>query len=512
MPILPDLSRADLGRLSRTHLESVVAIDSASDETSDTVPSTEGQRRLSEHLRAFFEGLGAQVELDRFANVLVTLPGRGASAALPPLALMIHLDTARGTSAPASLTLVPTWHGDRVPFAANPSLRVDVATYPSTAAFVGHDLLIGDGRAPFGLDDKLGLAHLMTVARLLHDHPEVPHRPLLLVGRPDEEIGRADALFGLAALLAERGVTSAYTVDGIDPFEVNTANFNALGGYVDFPSRPIDLPTGERLRYTIGGVNTHGATAKPEGHRGAVRLAAEIAGTLDPRRARVIGFESDVERDCDGVLDIWHADAAALSEVQAQVDSVVAPHIPRGASLSIGPAPTARPDGAVDAMLAFVRRFVAAGGPQPVLCEDSSGWQGYTQPYRARWHDGGLRLDFRVRDFDADALVERREHVRRMADEAGLANAWKDQYRNMGPALAARPDLAVAAVAAARAVGAEPKDQPIRGGTGVDPFLDEGIFVANLGTGYFAPESEKELTSLQLMADHALWLLALVQG
>ena len=52
---------------------------------------------------------------------------------------------------------------------------------------------------------------------------------------------------------------------------------------------------------------------------------------------------------------------------------------------------------------------------------------------------------------------------------------------------------------------------PIRGGTGVDPFLDKGVAVANLGTGYFAPESEKELTSLQNLAGHARWLVALVQ-
>ena len=44
-------------------------------------------------------------------------------------------------------------------------------------------------------------------------------------------------------------------------------------------------------------------------------------------------------------------------------------------------------------------------------------------------------------------------------------------------------------------------------------FLDftSGIAVANLGTGYFAPESEKELTSLQMLAAHARWLVGLVQ-
>jgi hypothetical protein len=53
--------------------------------------------------------------------------------------------------------------------------------------------------------------------------------------------------------------------------------------------------------------------------------------------------------------------------------------------------------------------------------------------------------------------------------------------------------------------------EPIRGGTGVDPFLDRGIPIANLGTGYFAPESEKEFTSLQMMAAHVRWLLELMR-
>ena len=48
----------------------------------------------------------------------------------------------------------------------------------------------------------------------------------------------------------------------------------------------------------------------------------------------------------------------------------------------------------------------------------------------------------------------------------------------------------------------EARKVPIRGGTGVDPFLAKGIPIANLGTGYFAPESEKELTSRQKIADH----------
>ncbi|MCP4869400.1 MAG: peptidase T [Proteobacteria bacterium] len=509
MPVLPDLNRARLGAVAREHLESVVAIDSASDETSTTVPSTEGQRVLSEHLRGFFEGLGATVELDEFANVIASLPGRGATADLPPLALMIHLDTARGTAVPESLNVVPAWDGAAILYPDNPELTVDVAGYPTTSLFLGHDLLIGDGVSPFGLDDKLGLTHMMTLARILFDHPEIPHRPLMLIGRPDEEIGREDALYGLAATLAERGVTSAYTVDGLDPFEVNTANFNALGGYVVFASEPAEAPDGLLRSYGIGGVNTHGATAKAEGHRGAVRLAAEIAGRLDDG-SRPLRFESNAQRDCDGVLALWHADADAAERARSVIDSVMAPHLSKGASLGVEEVDSVLADGAVGAMLAFVRDFLASAGPEPRLCEDSEGWEGYTQPYRVRWCEDGLHLDFRVRDFDPDGLLARREHVRVLA--GARPSEWSHQYKNMGPLLAQRPDLAEAAMAAGAAIGVAPLDNPIRGGTGVDPFLDAGVFVANLGTGYFAPESEKEFTSLQLMADHALWLTALVQS
>ena len=35
--------------------------------------------------------------------------------------------------------------------------------------------------------------------------------------------------------------------------------------------------------------------------------------------------------------------------------------------------------------------------------------------------------------------------------------------------------------------------------------------LATVGTGYFAPESEKELTTIQHMVGHAKWLFALVQ-
>ncbi|MBL4689444.1 MAG: hypothetical protein JKY37_32945 [Nannocystaceae bacterium] len=178
MAKLPDLSAHDIAALSRTHLEAVVAIASSSDERSTTIPSTEGQRALSRYLEGFFRDQGCEVTVDKHANVIARLAGRGEHANVAPLALMIHLDTARGTEARDGLELLPEWDGSRVPYPDNDKLQVTVKNYPCTKAYLGHDLLHGSGTAPFGLDDKLGLAHIMTLARLLADNPSIPHRPL----------------------------------------------------------------------------------------------------------------------------------------------------------------------------------------------------------------------------------------------------------------------------------------------------------------------------------------------
>lgn len=521
MVTLTKRGHEEIAAWSRAHLEAVVAIESSSDESSTTVPSTQGQRELSRYLETFFREHGCEVGVDEHANVIARLEGRGVHADKAPLALMIHLDTARGTEARDGLELLPAWDGTKIGYPDNDRLEVSVANYPSTSGYVGQDLLHGGGNAPFGLDDKLGLAHMMTLARLLADDATIAHRPLLFIGRPDEEIGREEALVGLAQWLAGEGVHSGYTVDGLDPFEVNVENFNAMGASLRFVDRA--LPPSELaadalvLDVTLLGVNTHGATAKAEGHRGAVRFAAELAQSLQAAPVTIVDFQSDPVRDCDGVLRLGLGDAAARDTVDEALERIVGPHVRRGAGWSVTTveaAATAPPHAAaVRDMLGFVSSFMASRTDVPLMCEDSEGFEGYTYPYRARVVEGQLQLDVRIRDFDRTILEARRDHLVSLATRLvdGVEAEVVEQYGNMAPKLADRGDLLDQALAAARDVGVDAKRLPIRGGTGVDPFLDRGVFVANLGTGYFAPESEKEFTSMQLLAQHAVWLLALVQ-
>lgn len=498
-----------LAALTLAHLESVVAVDSQSDERSSTIPTTPGQVALADAVAEHHRRLGADVVRDPLANVIASYPGRGRGVRRAPVALMVHLDTARGTEAVPSLLVHRRWSGAPLSFPKNSEICVDLATYPSLAPFVGHDVVHGPGDRPFGLDDKLGLAHCMTLAALLAADDSISRPPLIFIGRPDEEVGRHEAVVGLAELLARRGVRWAFTIDGILPFEINVENFNAAMASVVFAARPGREVTGATWDALIGGVNTHGATAAAEGHRAAPRLAAEWFEALDPADGAILSFESDAVRDCDARVSLRIAEGAE-ARVRGALARVMAPHLSRGASWSLSPA-AARTDagGAAEDMLRWVHAFLRSDPGFVLAAEDSAAREGYSQPMRAHGVPGGLRLDIRLRDFDADALARRIAHVRARAGTHTCAVV--EQYVNMGPRLAEHPGLADAAERAGQVAGVATSRLPIRGGTGVDAFLARGIPVANLGTGYFAPESEKELTSLQLMAGHARWLLALVR-
>lgn len=510
---------ATIAEMSREHLESVVRIDSQSDENSESIPSTEGQRVLADSVGAFFESHGARVERDHFANIIASIPGRGRGADKPPVAMMVHLDTSKGTANPDHLELLPAWDGGRIPFPQNDKLWVDVETYPATGEYLGHDILHGPGTAPVGLDDKLGLTHLMTLARLLASNPELDHPPLVLIGRPDEEIGRHAAVESLAKMLAERGVAFGFTVDGFLPYEVNNENFNAAQGSVTFPPSPLTgapMP-GRLVPVFIGGVTTHGCTAKEEGYRNATRLATEILTELEgsglvPARLVPVSFLTSELRECNAEITFLAADAAAEGALAAAVEKFVSPHVRRGASWEIGASleNPASPDGATLEMLRFVRAFLASDPGFVLLSEDSSDFEGYSNPFRAVPEDDGLRLDIRLRDFDEEGLRAREEHVRSQAEAAGLKTEITAQYVNMAPRMKDHTHLVDWPRQAGELIGVEVRQRPIRGGTGVDPFLDHGVPVANLGTGYFALESEKEFTSKQFLSGHARWIAALM--
>jgi di/tripeptidase len=503
------------------YLEQVIALDSQSDERSETIPSSEGQRVLSDYLRRFFEGLGYGAEQDESANLIVTIPGNRPG---PATAFMVHMDTSHGTNAVPKLERIPKWDGSQVRYPNNDRLTVSVKTYPHLQAYVGDDVLHGPGDYPVGFDDKLGMAELMTLARILEENPAIPHAEILLVFRPDEEIGRMAAVKGLAALLAKRGVKYGYTCDGLDPFEVNVENFNAAKARVRIEPKPLTGPAGELRKVTLDvrGVNTHGATAKAEHYRNATVIFTKALATLADPAIVPVDYRMDPSLECNAEIDflVAGADAAALDAREAKLLAAFEAQVESrkifGARVAVAkraPASLAGHDDGLVKAAAHVASFLTTPGPTPLLSEESEGFQGYSNPHRIGREGNAVVVDYRLRDFDPEGLQAREAHVRQVAAAGGLVAEVTQQYINMGPALSKFPELVRwANEALAAAVNRQSHPAPIRGGTGVDPFLEQGIPVANLGTGYFAPESEKELTSRQNLARHALWLAHLVQA
>jgi tripeptide aminopeptidase len=493
------------------HLARVVAIDSQSDENSSSIPSTQGQRILAEDLKEFFGAYGYATEQDDCANLVVSIPATVDGA--PPLALMVHIDTAEGTQPLDKLHLAPGWKGDPIAYPGNSRLNVSADAYPATREFLGEDLIHGTGVAPFGLDDKLGMAQLMTLARVLAE-PGYRHGEILLVFRPDEEIGRMEALESLAVRLADAGVRHGYTIDGIAPFEINVANFNAAGARLFFPYEPVTVGT-YRATLRLNGVKSHGATAKAEGYLNAITVAANCVAAW-PSTVVPTHFSTDSLAETNADLELAATTEGELDAAIKSLADALQPHVERGAHLEVVSRIQGKTVacGSVRRALLLVEHFISAEGPMPRLSEHSEGWEGYSNPYSlVSVNNEGSALRFRLRDFDPSTLDERCEHVARIAAAFELSEHLKveSQYTNMGPKLAAFPELSQWAVSALEPLGIEPRLEPIRGGTGVDPFVERGIGVANLGTGYFAPESEKEFTSVQSLARHTQWLTYLVQ-
>jgi di/tripeptidase len=539
-PSEEDELHRNLSQFALQSLEAVVAIDSCSDENSTTIPSTVGQKNLAKHLSTRFSLLGAEVEIDEYANVIAHYPGQGRGAQCDPLVFMIHLDTAMGTQALPCLNTHAHWEGDPVKFSTAQSLVVSVDEYPCLKQFVEHTLVYGSGLSPFGLDDKLGLTHLLSVAWLLQNNIIHDYPPLYFIGRPDEEIGRDDALIHLAQKLASWGIKRGYTVDGIEAFEVNTANFNAAEFRCSFPRSLQKITTpGFALRLEIKGVNTHGATAQAEGHRSALRFVCELWQTVKDHGIKCCDFIQNQQRDCDGDWIIWVDDLASAAYLKQSSQKLVAAHVNRGASIEFhdyqidASAPTLSYDDHLTFILVELYHFMFQGTSHKMWAEDSSAWEGYSQPFalidtkrspapsasqiqtidKVSLNDSIWTLRFRLRDFTTEGLQNRIDQLNQwQSTQINIANecSTHHHYQNMYQELQEAPELITWAQEAALRINQESHVLPIRGGTGIEPFLEAGIKLANLGTGYFAPESEKECTSTEMMVHHALWLLELI--
>ena len=201
-----------------------VQIDTRSDASSTTVPSTPGQWDLLRLLAAELTALGAtEVTLTPAGFVLATVPAT-VPHLVPVMAWCAHVDTATNLPGGAKPLVHRAYAGQPIVLPEDPTQTLTLENSPKLRACLGHDLITASGTTLLGSDDKSGVATIVATARHLLLHPEIPHGKIRLCFSPDEEIAT-----GMNHLdLAQLGAEVAYTLDGESPGEIDDETLHEL--------------------------------------------------------------------------------------------------------------------------------------------------------------------------------------------------------------------------------------------------------------------------------------------
>lgn len=212
-----------------------VAVDTQSNEESDTQPSAEKELRLLEMLRDELLAMGVDATLDEYGYVMASIPSN-LDKEVPAVGFIAHVDTAPDASGrDIKPQIVENYDGGRIALKGVPGLYLDPEQFPEMLAHKGETLITTDGTTLLGADDKAGVAEIMDAVQYIVNHPEFKHGPLRIGFTPDEEIGRGVVKFDVKKFGADYG----YTMDGGDIGELEFENFNAALASIKIQGRNV---------------------------------------------------------------------------------------------------------------------------------------------------------------------------------------------------------------------------------------------------------------------------------
>ena len=217
-----------------------VKINTKSDETTGTTPSTKEQLVLAEKLYNELKELGlSDVRLTDTGYVYGTLESN-IEKEVPTIGFVAHMDTAPDYSGEnVNPQFIYNYDGGDIKL--NKDTVLSPKFSPELKKYVGKTLITTDGTTLLGADDKAGIAEIMTAISYFVENPEVKHGTIKVGFTPDEEIGEGADHFDVEGFNAD----FAYTMDGGRIGELEYENFNAASAKV-----------------VINGVNVHPGYAK----------------------------------------------------------------------------------------------------------------------------------------------------------------------------------------------------------------------------------------------------------
>lgn len=215
-----------------------VKVDTQSDETSFTTPSTGKQHELAEMLVSELEAMGAaEITYDKeHCYVYASVPATEGCEDGAVLGFIAHMDTSPAVSgAGVKPRIVENYDGEDIVLNREENIIFRAEDFPEVRKLKGKDLIVTDGTTLLGADDKAGVAEIMAAAEYLLTHPEIRHGRIRLGFTPDEEIGAGADHFDVKLF----GADFAYTVDGGELGELEDETFNAASGRITVHGRSV---------------------------------------------------------------------------------------------------------------------------------------------------------------------------------------------------------------------------------------------------------------------------------
>ena len=212
-----------------------VAIDTQSDENSESQPSAAKELDLLKLLCKELNDMGVEATLDEYGYVMGTLPSN-IDKKVPAIGFIAHVDTSPDSSgANVKPQIIENYDGSDIALKGVPGLYLKPSEFPELLAHKGETIITTDGTTLLGADDKAGVAEIMNAVQYMVEHPEFKHGDIKIGFTPDEEIGRGVVKFDVKRF----GADYAYTMDGGEIGELEFENFNAASAKIHIQGRNV---------------------------------------------------------------------------------------------------------------------------------------------------------------------------------------------------------------------------------------------------------------------------------
>lgn len=213
-----------------------VTVDTQSDPSSNTTPSTSKQWNLANKLVDELIAIGMEdVTIDENAYIMATLPSN-VTHDVPVIGFISHFDTSPDfTGANVKPQLIENYNGKDIILNKKEQIILSPNYFEDLLLYKGCTLITTDGTTLLGADDKAGICEIISAMACLIKNPNIKHGTIRVGFTPDEEIGRGAHKFDVKTF----GADWAYTMDGSQIGELEYENFNAASALITVKGKSV---------------------------------------------------------------------------------------------------------------------------------------------------------------------------------------------------------------------------------------------------------------------------------